>query len=199
MKTDNQNNPQTRELTSLLTCTSWIVISSLEYVLSLDDVCLEYVSRANFLASYRAVSSLDAAPQRCNIYDFYQQPISGYIDKKNRFRVMSGLFSYSQFCKLQTEFIPVLLFNKAPSVEIRRKMILSELTRTVLDQQPSRGVEQLNELLCAWFNTDTQGVFKTPEWKSLYPGIENKSQFCKWLKISSKTFRDKNGASDADV
>jgi hypothetical protein len=199
MKTDIQNNFENRELTSLLNCTKWIVISSLEYPLSLDDVCLEYVSRANLLASYRAGSSLNAAPQRCNIYDFYQQPLCGYIDKKNRFRVMSGLYSYSQFCRLQPDRVPVLLFDKAPSLDVRREMILSELTRTVLDQQPNSGVEQLNELLCAWFNTDTQGIFKTPEWKSLYPSIENKSQFCKWLKISSKTFRDKNGASDADI
>ncbi|MDP5137947.1 hypothetical protein ORJ04_18510 [Rheinheimera baltica] len=178
--------------------TKWLVLKPAETPIILDDICREFSSRANVIAHYRARSSADAEPGRCSVFDLVQQPMIGYIDSKERFRVINGLFCFMQCCKYLPDCVPVLLLNKPPSKEIRRQMMLAELTRTVLDQLPLNAVEQLNSLLCSWFGTDTQGIFTSDAWKRLYPGIKNKTQFCIWLGISSKSFRDKRESANGN-
>ncbi len=176
----------------LLTSTHWAVIDTENTPIKLDTLSTALLTRVNLMAMLKAGASADAEPKRLNTFDFLLQPVIGYIDRAGALRVIAGLFSYQQFLHNCLTKIPVLLFAEAPPTAERHLMLLSELTRTLLDQQAKSGVENLNELLCAIFRTTgTQGIFSSTEWQLLYPGIKNKSQFCKWLGISSKTFRDR--------
>ena len=224
----------------------WVSINTDETQLVLDSACRQLLQEANFLAAFKARNIKSLNPQRYSEFDWLQQPILGYKNSKSQLCVFSGLFSYQQAIVHQLTTVPVFIYEKAPPPQLRRKAALAELTRLLLDQQPSSGVEQLRDRLCSWFKTtegkkaktksaaanctenvsgvsksetDTQttttntshistaalnkadempasprttDIFNSEEWKSLYPGIKNKAQFCAWQGISSKTFRDKN-------
>lgn len=223
-----------RDVIALNENVRWEILDMDQTPLVLDNVCKQLLEEANFLAAFKTRSVQSIGPVRYSEYDWFQQPIVGYYDSKKTFRVVTGLFSFQQALAHNITKVPVFVLCKAPPPNQRRRAVIGELTRILLDQQPKSGVEQLRDILCAWFKREavksknpndaakemaasneasngmafdtnsvaaesadkklrtprTSDIFHSKEWQSLYPGIKNKSQFCAWQGISSKTFRD---------
>jgi hypothetical protein len=129
----------------------WVNVNTDQTPLKLDSACRQLLKEANFLAAFKARTIESTEPQRYCEFDWLQQPIIGYFDSKNTFRVFAGLFSYQQAISHKLITIPVFSYDKAPPASIRRRAVLGELTRILLDQQPKRGAEHLRDILYEWF------------------------------------------------
>ena len=221
------------ELKRLVHEVRWVTLNIDKTPMMLDSACEQLLTEANFIGTLKARNIQSTEPVRYCAYDWLQQPICGYFDRKNSFRILAGLFAYQQAIAHNLSEIPAFVYDKPPIPKVRRSLIIAELTRILLDQQPKDGVEQLRDVLCAVFQKEgikankskkvavnptfnsesgsdqtshdtvatsqadlqrhpfgTTDIFNSEEWQSLYPGIKNKNQFCKWQGISSKTFRD---------
>ena len=185
------------KLSKLLSGIKLIEIDTSNTTVVLDDSSEAILRRVNLHAMFRAASSEDAAAKRCYVFDYILSPVIGYFDKNGVFLVIGGVATYHQFLVNGLNSLPAIMLDKSLAAELHAEVLLAELTKQMLDLQMYSGVEHLHDVMCALFNTDTAGIFTSPLWQKLYPGIKNKAQFCKWLRISSKTFREKRECADA--
>lgn len=197
MDTDVQTKKMDDSIVKQFAYVKLSLIDTNQYQVGLTSICRKFLQQTNLLSTTQAASSFEAEPQRTFLFDYMLNPMVGYLVNDTKIEVTCGLFSYLRFVKNPVTKIPVLLFNEKPSDSIQQQLIIAEITHILLDRLPISGVENLHTVLCSLFETDTHGIFASSDWKKLYPGIKNKAQFCKWLGISSKTFRDKREVHDA--
>ena len=163
--------------------------------LVLDRVAATMLDRAVFVAGLRGGGgSVPPVSHASVLLDAVQQPLLGYR-KTNDYtvQVISGVFTYQRLMRLPTPEklalkIPIFVLHKPPKPEIRELILLNELSRNLLKQQFIDSSTQIADFLYAWFDCKSGSLFDNPKWQILFPTLKTKTDLCRWLQISSKSF-----------
>ena len=163
--------------------------------LVLDRVAATMLDRAVFVAGLRGGGgSVPPISHASVMLDAVQQPLLGYR-KTNDYtvQVISGVFTYQRLMRLPTPEklalkIPIFVLHKPPKPEIRELILLNELSRNLLKQQFIDSSTQIADFLYAWFDCKSGSLFDNPKWQILFPTLKTKTDLCRWLQISSKSF-----------
>ena len=163
--------------------------------LVLDRVAATMLDRAVFVAGLRGGGgSVPPVSHASVLLDAVQQPLLGYR-KTNDYtvQVISGVFTYQRLMRLPTPEklalkIPIFVLHKPPKPEIRELILLNELSRNLLKQQFIDSPTQIADFLYAWFDCKSGSLFDNPKWQILFPTLKTKTDLCRWLQISSKSF-----------
>ena len=84
--------------------------------------------------------------------------------------------------------VPIFVLDKPPKPDIRELFLLNELSRNLLKQQFIDSSTQIADFLYAWFDCKSGSLFDNPKWQILFPTLKTKTDLCRWLQISSKSF-----------
>ena len=163
--------------------------------LVLDRVAATMLDRAILVAGLRGGGgSVPPISHASVMLDAVQQPLLGYR-KTNDYtvQVISGVFTYQRLMRLPTPEklalkIPIFVLHKPPKPEIRELSLLNELSRNLLKQQFIDSSTQIADFLYAWFDCKSGSLFDNPKWQILFPTLKTKTDLCRWLQISSKSF-----------
>ena len=163
--------------------------------LVLDRVAATMLDRAILVAGLRGGGgSVPPISHASVMLDAVQQPLLGYR-KTNDYtvQVISGVFTYQRLMRLPTPEklalkIPIFVLHKPPKPEIRELILLNELSRNLLKQQFIDSSTQIADFLYAWFDCKSGSLFDNPKWQILFPTLKTKTDLCRWLQISSKSF-----------
>ena len=163
--------------------------------LVLDRVAATMLDRAILVAGLRGGGgSVPPISHASVMLDAVQQPLLGYR-KTNDYtvQVISGVFTYQRLMRLPTPEklalkIPIFVLHKPPKPEIRELILLNELSRNLLKQQFIDSPTQIADFLYAWFDCKSGSLFDNPKWQILFPTLKTKTDLCRWLQISSKSF-----------
>jgi hypothetical protein len=154
-----------------------------------DQIVFKLVDRANPIASLKCKSHGISRTSRFPL-DALQCPLMLYKDGRNVYRVISGIFTFQEYCRNPQQVFAIVL-NKAPAPRVRELIFLNELTRCLLDQFFLESSSMVATFLNSWFDTEHNSLFRDEKWLALYPHLSCKSKFCKWMGLSSKTFKVK--------
>ena len=163
--------------------------------LVLDRVAAAMLDRAVFVAGLRGGGdSVPSVSQASVLLDAVQQPLLGYRKTNDsNVQIISGIFTFQQLMRLSTSEklalrIPIFILHKPPKPEIRELILLNELSRNLLKQQFIDSPTQIADFLYSWFDCRSGSLFDNPKWRILFPTLKTKTDLCRWLQISSKTF-----------
>ena len=157
--------------------------------IELDKTTKSILEKANPVAAMRWHNVAPTDPLKCRL-NALQSPLIGYFDAKGIFRVICGIFTFQQIAPEPLQ-VPAFVLQKIPMVNIRKLMLLNELTRCLLDQCFVNSPSLIADYLLSWFDTHHQSLFRNKDWQKIYPEITTKKQFCERMGISSKMFRVK--------
>ena len=163
--------------------------------LVLDRVAATMLDRAVFVAGLRGGGdSVPSVSQASVLLDAVQQPLLGYRKTNDStVQILSGIFTFQQLMRLPTPEkmllqVPIFVLDKPPKPDIRELFLLNELSRNLLKQQFIDSSTQIADFLYAWFDCKSGSLFDNPKWQILFPTLKTKTDLCRWLQISSKSF-----------
>ena len=163
--------------------------------LVLDRVAATMLDRAVFVAGLRGGGdSVPSVSQASVLLDAVQQPLLGYRKTNDsNVQISSGIFTFQQLMRLPTPEkmllqVPIFVLDKPPKPDIRELFLLNELSRNLLKQQFIDSSTQIADFLYAWFDCKSGSLFDNPKWQILFPTLKTKTDLCRWLQISSKSF-----------
>ena len=163
--------------------------------LILDRVAATMLDRAVFVAGLRGGGgSVPPVSHASVLLDAVQQPLLGYRKTNDStVQILSGIFTFQQLMRLPTPEkmllqVPIFVLDKPPKPDIRELFLLNELSRNLLKQQFIDSSTQIADFLYAWFDCKSGSLFDNPKWQILFPTLKTKTDLCRWLQISSKTF-----------
>ena len=163
--------------------------------LVLDRVAATMLDRAVFVAGLRGGGdSVPSVSQASVLLDAVQQPLLGYRKTNDsNVQIISGIFTFQQLMRLPTPEkmllqVPIFVLDKPPKPDIRELVLLNELSRNLLKQQFIDSPTQIADFLYSWFDCRSGSLFDNPKWRILFPTLKTKTDLCRWLQISSKTF-----------
>tara|TARA_R110002167_G_scaffold91458_1_gene246075 strand:- start:141008 stop:141589 length:582 start_codon:yes stop_codon:yes gene_type:complete len=159
--------------------------------LKIDPFIKNILNLANLPASLQPSNSNETDHQSLLNLDAIQSPLLVYLGKGGQYYLISGIFTYHKMLrstKTEKIHLPAFVLNKPPAPPIRKLIMLNELTRSLLKQFFVNNSPDIAAFMSGWFDTSDHNIFATDEWKALFPKIKNKTQFCRWLGLSSKTF-----------
>ena len=119
--------------------------------------------------------------------------------------IVSGIFTYHRLLQQNTTSRPidavvVIMLDKPPKPDIRELLVLHELTRALLRQCFTHSTSTIADFIYAWFDCSHDGsLFALEKWQILFPQLTTKSEFCRWLNLSSKTFIPSGGHRNEPV
>lgn len=123
--------------------------------------------------------------------DSYQNPIY-CIEEKNSYVLVSGYFSYFSMrsCpSLLSSDVRVHVLDSKISIENRLLLFRNEYSRHLIKHFPDLTIKNTAPLLCHLFDTDNIiKLMAKPEFRQIFANIKNKTDFCKWMKVSRKSF-----------
>jgi hypothetical protein len=176
-----------------------IVWSTVELeTLFYDDILKSMLEEANPLAGLRTsnkkINSTIILPRLLS----FTSPIIAY-KFRNHFRILTGIFTLNdlrkakeqQFIK-QDYKIPILLLSKKPSETVRRMLVQFDLTHNLITKCFINDTSKIIFYLNAWFQKDVgkRSIFQSEQWLQLYPTINTKDNFAKFLSLSKKDLGD---------
>ena len=163
--------------------------------LVLDRVAAAMLDRAVFVAGLRGGGgSVPPVSHASVLLDAVQQPLLGYRKTNDStVQILSGIFTFQQLMRLPTPEkmllqVPIFVLDKPPKPDIRELFLLNELSRNLLKQQFIDSSTQIADFLYAWFDCKSGSLFDNPKWQILFPTLKTKTDLCRWLQISSKSF-----------
>ena len=163
--------------------------------LVLDRVAATMLDRAVFVAGLRGGGgSVPPVSHASVLLDAVQQPLLGYRKTNDStVQILSGIFTFQQLMRLPTPEkmllqVPIFVLDKPPKPDIRELFLLNELSRNLLKQQFIDSSTQIADFLYAWFDCKSGSLFDNPKWQILFPTLKTKTDLCRWLQISSKSF-----------
>ena len=163
--------------------------------LILDRVAATMLDRAVFVAGLRGGGgSVPPVSHASVLLDAVQQPLLGYRKTNDStVQILSGIFTFQQLMRLPTPEkmllqVPIFVLDKPPKPDIRELFLLNELSRNLLKQQFIDSSTQIADFLYAWFDCKSGSLFDNPKWQILFPTLKTKTDLCRWLQISSKSF-----------
>lgn len=163
--------------------------------LVLDRVAATMLDRAVFVAGLRGGGdSVPSVSQASVLLDAVQQPLLGYRKTNDsNVQIISGIFTFQQLMRLPTPEkmllqVPIFVLDKPPKPDIRELVLLNELSRNLLKQQFIDSPTQIADFLYSWFDCRSGSLFDNPKWRILFPTLKTKTDLCRWLQISSKSF-----------
>jgi hypothetical protein len=157
--------------------------------IELDKFTKSILEKANPVAAIRWRNAVPTDSPKYKL-NALQSPLIGYFDAKGIFRVISGVFTFQQVAP-EPQQVPAFVLQKCPTANMRKQMLLNELTRCLLDQCFVNSPSLIADYLLSWFDTHHQSLFRNKDWQKIYPEITTKKQFCERLGISFKMFRVK--------
>ena len=163
--------------------------------LVLDRVAATMLDRAILVAGLRGGGgSVPPISHASVMLDAVQQPLLGYRKTNDStVQILSGIFTFQQLMRLPTPEkmllqVPIFVLDKPPKPDIRELFLLNELSRNLLKQQFIDSSTQIADFLYAWFDCKSGSLFDNPKWQILFPTLKTKTDLCRWLQISSKSF-----------
>lgn len=163
--------------------------------LVLDRVAATMLDRAVFVAGLRGGGdSVPSVSQASVLLDAVQQPLLGYRKTNDsNVQIISGIFTFQKLMRLPTPEkmllqVPIFVLDKPPKPDIRELVLLNELSRNLLKQQFIDSSTQIADFLYAWFDCKSGSLFDNPKWQILFPTLKTKTDLCRWLQMSSKSF-----------
>lgn len=163
--------------------------------LILDRVAATMLDRAVFVAGLRGGGgSVPPVSHASVLLDAVQQPLLGYRKTNDStVQILSGIFTFQQLMRLPTPEkmllqVPIFVLDKPPKPDIRELFLLNELSRNLLKQLFIDSPIQIADFLYSWFDCKSGSLFDNPKWQILFPTLKTKTDLCRWLQISSKTF-----------
>ena len=173
----------------------------------LDRVFQRVLDRGSVVASLRGEPlTFSDADHGSAILDCVQNPMSGYRPKgADHILIVSGIFTYHRLLQQNTTSRPidavvVFMLDKPPKPDIRELLVLHELTRALLRQCFTHSTSTIADFIYAWFDCSHDGsLFALEKWQILFPQLTTKSEFCRWLNLSSKTFIPSGGHRNEPV
>ena len=163
--------------------------------LVLDRVAATILDRAIFVAGLRGGGgSVPPVSHASVLLDAVQQPLLGYRKTNDStVQILSGIFTFQQLMRLPTPEkmllqVPIFVLDKPPKPDIRELVLLNELSRNLLKQLFIDSPTQIADFLYAWFDCESGSLFDNTKWQILFPTLKTKTDLCRWLQISSKTF-----------
>ncbi|MDQ2107699.1 MULTISPECIES: hypothetical protein [Vibrio] len=160
--------------------------------LSTDDTIRDLFAQANPLSGLR--TSNEANDKSAYLFNLLslQSPIICYRYRKN-FKALTGVFTLTRLrCAIAQHHLPddfsilVFVLKKKPSSNIKRSIVLFDLTNDLLSKCFISDTKKISFYLHAWFTKDEgkRSIYQSDEWQIFYPELNSADKVAKFLSIS---------------
>lgn len=169
--------------------------------ISLDKILIDeeleaIINSANPISATRTAHQSSALNFNLQYLTAHQSPMICY-SYRNHFRLLAGLFTHSNLSQIQsiidpnnTQTFPVFLLKNRPPRDIRRLIILHDLTTNLLEKCFINDTQRINRFLESWFEKDEgqRSIYQSLEWQTLFPELKTKSSVSNYLSLSKRDF-----------
>ncbi|MDE1317838.1 hypothetical protein L9X50_07445 [Vibrio aestuarianus] len=157
-----------------------------------DDTVEELFSQANPFSGLRTSNeAIDKSAYLFNLLSL-QSPIICYRYRK-QYKTLTGSFTLTKLrCAIAQLQLPsdhsilVFVLKKKPSSDIKRAIVLFDLTNDLLSKCFISDTKKISFYLRTWFKKDDgkRSIYQSKEWQTFFPKLNSAEKVANFLSIS---------------